>query len=187
LLSIIKAVVLRTADTNTRVRKKSVEIINQLWNNEDSLKSAVIRGNEDQAISMMIASVLTDGSLQEKAIVGRLGLFIKRAMSLESGEELNKMSHHLIFGKIYEQLTEFACSWCLHKNTKVRQCALKLIVEICRVNHIDPRGQPFKQRIINFILALRPSLRDPLVTKINEVCALESQASLSNMEAPKKK
>lgn len=63
MLSIIKAVVLRTADTNTRVRKKSVEIINQLWNNEDSLKSAVIRENEDQAISMMIASVLTDGSL----------------------------------------------------------------------------------------------------------------------------
>lgn len=63
MLSIIKAVVLRTADTSTRVRKKSVEIINQLWNNEDSLKSAVIRGNEDQAISMMIASVLTDGSL----------------------------------------------------------------------------------------------------------------------------
>lgn len=62
----------------------------------------------------------------------------------------------------------------MHKNTKVRQCALKLIVEICRLNHIDPRGGPFKQRIINFILALRPSLRDPLVAKINEVCALEN-------------
>jgi len=75
----------------------------------------------------------------------------------------------------------------MHKNTKVRQCALKLIVEICRLNHIDPRGAPFKQRIINFILALRPSLRDPLVAKINEVCALEQQSSLSNQEAPKKK
>jgi len=41
---------------------------------------------------------------------------------------------------------------------------------MCRVNLIDPRGGPFKQRIINFILGLRPSLRDPLVTKINEVC-----------------
>ena len=42
---------------------------------------------------------------------------------------------------------------------------------MCRVNLLDPRGGPFKQRIINFILGLRPSLRDPLVTKINEVCA----------------
>ena len=63
----------------------------------------------------------------------------------------------------------------MHKNTKVRQGALKLIVEICRMNYIDPRGQPFKQRIINFILGLRPSLRDPLVNKINEVCAQETK------------
>jgi hypothetical protein len=41
---------------------------------------------------------------------------------------------------------------------------------MCRVNLIDPRGGPFKQRIINYILGLRPSLRDPLVTKINETC-----------------
>jgi hypothetical protein len=46
---------------------------------------------------------------------------------------------------------------------------------MCRVNFIDPRGAPFKQRIINFILGLRPSLRDPLVTKINEVCLQQSQ------------
>jgi hypothetical protein len=105
--------------------------------------------------------------------VGRLGLFIKRALIIESSDELSKLAHHLIMGRDYEQLMEFACSWCMHKNTKVRQCALKLIVEVCRINHIDPRGGPFKQRIINYILALRPSLRDPLVAKINEVCALE--------------
>ena len=77
----------------------------------------------------------------------------------------------MILGKNYEQLIEFACSWCAHKNTKVRQNALKLIIEVCRLNSIDQRGQPFKQRIINFILGLRPSLRDPLVKKINEVCS----------------
>lgn len=60
-------------------------------------------------------------------------------------------------------------------------------MEICRVNCIDPKGQPFKQRIINFILALRPSLRDPLVAKINEVCALESETGLATTEAPKKR
>lgn len=46
---------------------------------------------------------------------------------------------------------------------------------MCRVNLIDPRGGPFKQRIINFILGLRPSLRDPLVTKINETCTQMQQ------------
>jgi hypothetical protein len=28
---IVKAVVLKTTDTNTRVRKRSVELINQIW------------------------------------------------------------------------------------------------------------------------------------------------------------
>jgi hypothetical protein len=31
LQSLLKAIILRTADTNTRVRKKSVDIINQVW------------------------------------------------------------------------------------------------------------------------------------------------------------
>jgi len=35
---------------------------------------------------------------------------------------------------------------------------------------MDPRGTPFKQRIVNYIMALRPSQRDPLIMKINEVC-----------------
>jgi hypothetical protein len=35
---------------------------------------------------------------------------------------------------------------------------------------MDPRGLPFKQRIVNFILALRPNQRDPLISKINDVC-----------------
>jgi len=47
---------------------------------------------------------------------------------------------------------------------------MKLIVEICRINTLDPRGQPFKQRIINLILMLRSSIRDPLIAKINEIC-----------------
>lgn len=35
---------------------------------------------------------------------------------------------------------------------------------------MDPRGKPFKQRIVNYILGLRASQRDPLVQKINEAC-----------------
>lgn len=118
----------------------------------------------------MIAQVLTDPALSEKAIIGRLGLFIKKALLIESAQDISKKPLQLILGKDYEQLAQFACAWCLHKNTKVRQCALKLAVEICRLNSFDPRGGPFKKRIINFILGLRSSIRDPLVKKINEVC-----------------
>ena len=50
----------------------------------------------------------------------------------------------MLLGKNYEQLTEFACQWVSHKNTKVRQNALKLITEICRINCLDPRETPFK-------------------------------------------
>ena len=35
---------------------------------------------------------------------------------------------------------------------------------------MDPRGAPFKTRVLNYILGLRPSQRDPLVIKINEEC-----------------
>jgi hypothetical protein len=38
------------------------------------------------------------------------------------------------------------------------------------VNSIDSRGGPFKQRIVNMIIMLRASIRDPLIQKINEVC-----------------
>eukprot|EP00347_Sterkiella_histriomuscorum_P001332 403372439 len=181
LQSLIKPLVLKTTDTNTRVRKKSVDLIFQIWNqqnlsqqNKDQLGSKANQDNSKRDhISSLIADVIADQSLQEKSIIGRLGLFIKRSSSIESGDDLNSKSYQLILGKNYEQLTEFACSWVSHKNTKVRQNALKLILEICRINSIDPRGQPFKQRIINFILGLRASLRDPLVKKINEVCTSE--------------
>jgi len=58
--------------------------------------------------------------MSEKAIVGRISLFIKKSMMIESGEELNKRALKMILGKDYEELTGFACSWCMHKNTKVR-------------------------------------------------------------------
>jgi hypothetical protein len=124
-----------------------------------------------------VANVLCDQSLNEKAIIGRLGLLIKKALLIESKEDMSKKPLLLILGKDYEQLIQFACSWCLHKNTKVRQCALKLAVEICRLNSIDQRGAPFKQRIVNYILGLRSSIRDPLIKKINEVCKEAGEVS----------
>jgi len=57
----------------------------------------------------VIAAVLCDSNLGEKAIAGRLGLFIKRAMMIENAEDLNRKPMHLILGRDYEQLAEFAC------------------------------------------------------------------------------
>ena len=105
----------------------------------------------------IIAQVICDPSQGEKAIIGRLGLFIKRATMIQGKKDLVSKPLQVVIGKNYEQLTEFACQWISHKNTKVRQNALKLIVEVCRINCMDPRGMPFKQRIVNYIMALRPS------------------------------
>ena len=94
--SIIKAVTLHTTDTNTRVRKKSVDLINQIWEsnvNPQTGASNVMSGSKkthETSISNIIANVLTDTQLGEKAIIGRLGLFIKKCMNIESGEDLNK-------------------------------------------------------------------------------------------------
>lgn len=50
------------------------------------------------------------------------------------------------------------------------------------MNSIDPRGLPFKQRIINMILGLRSSIRDPLVKKINEVCLSTTEQYINETE-----
>jgi hypothetical protein len=124
------------------------------------------------SVPQIIAEVICDSTLQERAIIGRLGLFIKRCSNIENSlnEDISKKPHQVILGRNYEQLMEFACQWALHKNTKVRQNAHTLITEICRVNSIDSRGGPFKQRIVNMIIMLRASIRDPLIQKINEAC-----------------
>ena len=52
--------------------------------------------------SQMVANVLMDSSLGEKAIIGRLGLFIKKALLIESSQDLSKKPLQLILGKDYE-------------------------------------------------------------------------------------
>ena len=52
----------------------------------------------------MVANVLCDPLLSEKAIVGRLGLFIKKSLLIESAEDVSKRPINLILGKDYEQL-----------------------------------------------------------------------------------
>jgi hypothetical protein len=97
---LLKAIILRTADTNTRVRKKSVDLINQVWeanpasnaNNSALGKKAGAAATRDQ-ISTTIAEIICDNTLQEKSIIGRIGLLIKRALVIESEEDLSKRSH----------------------------------------------------------------------------------------------
>ena len=99
--SMVKSIVLHTTDTNTRVRKKSVDLINQIWESSSNATgggmNTLMTGAKkvaDNSISNIIATVLVDSQLGEKAIIGRLGLFIKKCMNIESGEDLNKQSHN---------------------------------------------------------------------------------------------
>ena len=105
------------------MRKKSIDLINQIWGSNSLSTGAIGMGkkNRDQdSISFIIATVLCDAQLHDKAIVGRISLFIKKSMLIESGEELTKRAYKIVIGRDYEEMTEFACQWCMHKSTKVR-------------------------------------------------------------------
>ena len=57
----------------------------------------------------IIAQVICDPQNGEKAIIGWLGLFIKRASSVDGAKDLATKPLQMVLGKNYEQLTEFAC------------------------------------------------------------------------------
>ena len=65
--------------------------------------------NKTDSIVQIIAQVICDSALGEKAIIGRLGLFIKRAMLIDGSKDLISQPLQMVLGKNYEQLTEFAC------------------------------------------------------------------------------
>jgi hypothetical protein len=97
--TLLKAVIMRTADSNTRVRKKSVDLINQVWEANPPTTTNTLSGKRSgtqatkDSISSIIAEIITDAQLAEKCIVGRIGLIIKRALIIESAEDLGKRSH----------------------------------------------------------------------------------------------
>lgn len=184
--------VLRTTDTNTRVRKRSVELVNLVWDYvpvtvarkvkltgpRDSFDGGSTAEKRSDTITSLMAQVICDPTHGEKAIIGRLGLLVKRGQKIEGSQDLMNKPLVLIMGRTYEQLTEFACQWMGHANPKIRQNAMRLVVEVSRINAVDPRGHPFKQRIINYVLGLRSGQRDPLIKKINEVCKKATQNSV---------
>ena len=176
--SLVQPITLRTNDTNTRVRKKSIEVILNLWNNSfNNINQKYCQFMQDSETSApcKIASLLMDSKQGEKAIIGRISLYSQRLQYMTTKHDENTIDasnkpHQVLLGANYTTITEFAMQWCLHKNTKVRQVALRLIVDIWKYNIKDPNGSSFKQKIVNYILGLKPSLRNPLIKKINSVC-----------------
>jgi hypothetical protein len=175
--SLVQPLSLHTNDTNTRVRKKSTEVILELWANSFqniNQKYTSFMQDSETSVSAKIACALMDSKLGEKAVIGRINVYSKRLQDLtvtdsENANQILGKPHQVLLGANYTTITEFAVQWCLHKNTKVRQLALRLIVDLCRFNQKDPNGSPFKQKIVNYILGLKPSLRNPLIKKINQV------------------
>ena len=176
--ALIQPICLKSNDANTRVRKKSIEVILELWDNwfnNINQKYSSFMQDSDSSVSSKIAEMLMKSKHGEKAILGRLCVFAKRIQDLANSsnndkDEMTSKPHQVLLGSNYAIITEFAIQWCLHKNSKVRQQALKLIIDICRYNVKDPNGSAFKQKIVNYILGIKPSLRDPLITKVNQVC-----------------
>lgn len=176
--SLVQPLSLHSNDTNTRVRKKSSEVILDLWNNSFrniNQKYASFMQDSDTSVSSKIALILMDSKLGEKSVIGRMNVFSKRLQDLavannDNTNEILSKPHQVLLGANYTIITEFATQWCLHKDTKVRQIALRLIVDIWKYNQKDPNGGPFKQRIVNYVLGLKPSLRNPLIKKVNQVC-----------------
>lgn len=91
--------------------------------------------DSDTSVSSKIALILMDSKLGEKSVIGRMNVFSKRLQDLavannDNTNEILSKPHQVLLGANYTIITEFATQWCLHKDTKVRQIALRLIVDI---------------------------------------------------------
>jgi len=72
---LLTPLLLRSNDTNTRVRKKSIEAVTSLWNglfSEINPKYEELVQDSETSLSVKLFEVLTSGGLGEKAILGRL-------------------------------------------------------------------------------------------------------------------
>ena len=72
--------------------------MNQL---RDSTDTADMQSKTD-SIVQIIAQVICEPALGEKAIIGRLGLFIKRAMLIDGSKDLVSQPLQMVLGKNYE-------------------------------------------------------------------------------------
>ena len=58
--------------------------------------------NKTDSICQIIAAVICDPQNGEKAIIGRLGLFVKRAAQIEGATDLVSKPLQMVLGKNYE-------------------------------------------------------------------------------------
>jgi hypothetical protein len=65
-------------------------------------KDTLEADKKSESICTMIASIICDQKLGEKSIIGRLGLFIKRAQLIEGGRDLTHRPLSMLLGKNYE-------------------------------------------------------------------------------------
>lgn len=137
--TLIQPISLKTNDTNTRVRKKSTEVILDLWDNSFkniNQKFSSMMQDSETSVSSKIAILLMDAKQGEKGIVGRINAYSQRLQFLTGENDENKESdlktkpHQVLLGANYTTIIEYAIQWSLHKNTKVRQVALRLIVDL---------------------------------------------------------
>ena len=150
--SLVQPISLRTNDTNTRVKNKSIDTILELWKNWfTNINQKYIQYMQDSetSVSSKISWILMDSKQGDKSIQGRINVYSRRIQDIINLDETYKTNliskpHQVLLGANYNSIAEFAVNWCLHKNTNIRQSALKLIVDIWRFNIKDPNGSSFK-------------------------------------------
>ena len=74
-----------------------MELLNQVWDLQLNSKANV-------SAQQMVANILCEPSLNEKAIVGRIGILIKKALLIETKEDISKKPIQVILGRDYEQI-----------------------------------------------------------------------------------
>lgn len=69
-----------------------------------------------------VSSKIMENLMQpdDKALIGRLGVITMRIQKIITDGMYARNPHQVLLGKNYLELTDFCCSWCSHKNAKVR-------------------------------------------------------------------
>lgn len=117
--SMVQPISLRTNDTNTRVKNKSIDVILELWMNcitNINQKYMMFLQDSDTSISAKISNVLMDSKQGEKSIQGRLNTYSRRIQNLLTSDEegtfsLTSKPHQVLLGSNYKTIAEFAINW----------------------------------------------------------------------------
>jgi len=117
--SMVQPISLRTNDTNTRVKNKSIDVILELWMNcltNINQKYIIFLQDTDTSISTKISNILMDSKQGEKSIQGRINTYSRRIQDLVNSDEegsysLTSKPHQVLLGSNYKTIIEFAINW----------------------------------------------------------------------------